>query len=115
MVDDEPQLREVTSSILTTMGYSVFQAASGEEAVEVLRRQPVHLVILDMMMEPGWSGRRTYEELLRINPRQKAILISGYSESEDVRVCLALGVGAFLRKPYSLEQLCTAVHEELSR
>lgn len=115
VVDDEPQLREVTCSILTAMGYAVAQAASGEEAVEMLRRKPVELVILDMLMAPGWNGRRTYEEILRINPRQKAILVSGYSENEDVRACFALGVGAFLRKPYTLEQLCGAVRDELSR
>lgn len=115
VVDDEPQLREVTCSILTVMGYTVAQAASGEEAVEMLRREPVELVILDMLMAPGWNGRRTYEEILRINPRQKAILVSGYSENEDVRACFALGVGGFLKKPYTLEQLCGAVRDELSR
>jgi PAS domain S-box-containing protein len=115
VVDDEPQLREVTCSILTVMGYTVAQAASGEEAVEMLRRKPFELVILDMLMAPGWNGRRTYEEILRIIPRQKAILVSGYSENEDVRACFALGVGAFLKKPYTLEQLCGAVRDELSR
>lgn len=116
VVDDEPQLREVTCTILSVMGYTVTEAASGEEAVETLRRKPVELVILDMLMAPGgWNGRRTYEEILRIHPRQKAILVSGYSENEDVRACLALGVGAFLKKPYTLEQLCGAVRDELSR
>jgi two-component system cell cycle sensor histidine kinase/response regulator CckA len=115
VVDDEPQLREVTCSILSAMGYTVTQAASGEEAVEMLRRRPVDLIILDMLMAPGWNGRHTYEEILRINPRQKAILVSGYAENEDVRACLALGVGAFLKKPYSLEHLCGAVRDELSR
>jgi CheY-like chemotaxis protein len=114
-VDEEPQLREVTCSILSVMGYTVTEAASGEEAVEMLRRKPVELVILDMLMAPGWNGRRTYEEILRINPRQKAILVSGYSENEDVRACFALGVGAFLKKPYTLEQLCGAVRDELFR
>ena len=115
VVDDELPLLEVTCSILAAMGYTVSQASSGEEAVAILREQPADLVILDMIMEPGWNGRQTYQEMLRFNPRQKAILISGYSESEDVRVCLALGVGAFLRKPYTLEQLCTTVREELAR
>lgn len=115
VVDDEPQLREVTCAILSALGYTVAQAASGEEAVEMLRLKTFDLVILDMLMAPGWNGRRTYEEILRINPRQKAIVVSGYSESEDVRACFALGVGAFLKKPYTLEQLCGAVCDELSR
>jgi len=114
VVDDEPQLRDIACSILTTLGYTAHQAPSGEEAVAFIREHPVDLVILDMLMEPGWNGRRTYEEICKIKPRQKAIIISGYSEGSEVRACLSQGVGLFLKKPYSLEQLCLAVHRVLS-
>lgn len=114
VVDDEPQLRDVACTLLSMQGYITHQASSGEEAVAFIKKKCVDLVVLDMLMEPGWNGRRTYEEILRIRPQQKAIIISGYSEGEDVRACLTLGVGRFVKKPYSLEQLCLAVREELA-
>ena len=115
VVDDEPQLRDIACSILSEQGYRTYHAPSGEEAVAFIKKREVHLVVLDMMMDPGWNGRRTYEEILKIRPQQKAIIVSGYSEGEDVNACLSLGVGRFLKKPYSLEHLCRAVREELAR
>ncbi|MBU1565732.1 MAG: response regulator [Proteobacteria bacterium] len=115
VVDDEAQLRDVAGTLLSMQGYKTYQAPSGEEAVAFIKRKCVDLVVLDMLMEPGWNGRRTYEEILKVRPQQKAIIISGYSEGEDVRACLTLGVGRFVKKPYSLEQLCIAVYEELAR
>ncbi len=113
VVDDEAQLRDVACTILSLQGYITHQASSGEEAVAFIKKQCVDLVVLDMLMEPNWNGRRTYEEILRIRSQQKAIIISGYSDNEDVQACLNLGVGRFVKKPYSLEQLCLAVREEL--
>ena len=113
IVDDEPQLLDIACKILAALGYNTYQVASGEEALAFIQEKDVDLVVLDMVMDPGWNGRRTYEEILKIKPQQKAIIVSGYSEGEDVRACLALGAGRFIKKPYSLEQLCLAVREEL--
>lgn len=115
VVDDEVQLRDIACSILTAQGYHTYHAASGEEAVAFIREKEVHLVLLDMLMDPGWNGRRTYEEIRKIKPQQKAIIVSGYSEGEDVNACISIGAGRFLKKPYSLEHLCLAVREELTK
>jgi YesN/AraC family two-component response regulator len=89
-------------------------AESGEQAVAFLKKQPVDLVLIDMLMEPGMNGRQTYQEIVRLHPGQKAIIVSGFSESHDAKVALKLGAKGFLKKPYSIEQLGMAVKESLS-
>lgn len=115
VVDDEEIQRDIASTILTVLGYSVETAASGERAIELLRQQPFDLVILDMIMPPGMNGRQTYELMTAIRPGQKAIIVSGFSENEEVQEACRLGVGAFVKKPYSLNQLGMAVKHELER
>jgi len=113
VVDDEPQLRDIASKMLSALGYSTDVVASGEKALEFLEKKSVDLVVLDMMMEPGLNGRQVYEKILEIRPGQKTVIASGYSESEDVDACLKLGVGGFVKKPYSFAQLSKVVRNGL--
>jgi PAS domain S-box-containing protein len=113
VVDDEQQLRDIASQMLGTLGYKVDSVSSGELALEFLKENPVDLIVMDMLMEPGMSGRQTYEEMLKLYPKQKAIIVSGFSESEDVKAALQLGAGGFIKKPYSAIQLGQAVKEAL--
>ncbi len=113
VVDDEPQQLEVASEMLGTLGYSVDVVASGEEAIAYLQNHRVDLLLLDMIMKPGMSGCQAYEEIVKLYPGQKAIIVSGFSASEDVDRVLDLGAGGFLRKPFSMHHLGTAVREEL--
>jgi len=114
VVDDIEAQRHITCRILEKLGYSVRTAASGEEAVESITAQPVDLVLLDMIMDPGISGRETYERMLQLNPQQKAIIISGFAETEDVKLTLALGASHFLRKPLKIHDLGAAIREALT-
>lgn len=113
VVDDEPMLRELAATLLQRLGYTVSCAASGEEAVAWLREHPADLVLLDMVMDPGMNGLATYREMLQVAPRQKAIVVSGFAEGDDVKAVQALGATRFVKKPYSLEQLGRAVRAEL--
>jgi CheY-like chemotaxis protein len=113
VVDDELILREIASEILGEHGYRVHAVASGEEAVEFIKENPVDLVLLDMIMEPGINGRETYVELLRIDPQLKVIVVSGYSQNSEVEETIRLGSGRFLKKPYSSTSLLQAVRDEL--
>ena len=56
------------------------------------------------------DGRETYEKILALNPRQKAIIVSGFSQSVDVQAALRLGAGGFVNKPYTMEHLGRVVH-----
>jgi len=102
-------------SMLGRLGYQTEAVSSGEKAIEYLNNRTVDLVILDMIMDPGIDGMETYRRILEINPGQKAILVSGYSESERVRKAQEMGAGAFVRKPYILEKIGLAIRKELER
>lgn len=113
VVDDDHLQSEVTASLLSRLGYEVSRAASGLEAVALLKEQPRELLVLDMIMPGGIDGTETYRRIKEIHQDQRAIIVSGYAESERVAEALALGAGHFLRKPLTLRALAAAVRREL--
>jgi two-component system cell cycle sensor histidine kinase/response regulator CckA len=113
LVDDVKEQRDIGSEMLSQLGYQVTAVGSGEEAVEYLKSKAVDLLILDMIMTPGMDGLDTYKQIKSINPRQKAIISSGYSETARVKEAQNLGVGQYIKKPYTLEQIALAVKTEL--
>lgn len=66
-----------------------------------------------MILESGINGLETYKQILRIVPLQKAIILSGFSENDDVKNTIRLGAGGLVNKPYTSEQLASAVYTEL--
>jgi PAS domain S-box-containing protein len=115
VIDDVQEQRDLAMKILTKLSYRVSTASSGEEAVEYLEQHSVDLVVLDMIMHPGMDGLDTYMEILKICPEQKAIIVSGFSETERVMRAQKLGAGSYVKKPYVLEKLGLAVRRELDR
>jgi signal transduction histidine kinase/ActR/RegA family two-component response regulator len=115
IVDDVPEQRTKAGDMLRDLGYRVYTADSGEAAVDFVREQKVDLILLDMMMEPGMDGLETYQRILQFYPDQKAILVSGYSETDRVKTALRLGAGRYVRKPYILENLGVAIRAELEK
>ena len=115
IIDDMEDQRYIATQMLSKLGYTVKSAASGEEAVAWLRTNQVDLLILDMIMDPGIDGLETYRLIITHRPGQKAIVVSGYAESDRVQELLRLGAGSYLRKPYSMEKLGLAVRRELDR
>jgi len=113
LVDDEPQLREIGTQMLETLGYKVISVASGELALSFCEKNTVDLLVLDMLMEPGMNGRQTFDKIRQIHPEQKAIITSGFSENEDVKEAFRHGVSGFIKKPYSMMQLGRAVRDAL--
>lgn len=114
VIDDISEQREVACSMLTTLGYSADTVSSGEEAVEYLKEKNVDLIVLDMIMDPGLDGLDTYKKILEINPGQKAIIASGYSETGRVKEAQKLGAGVYLKKPYTLQKIGLAVRNDLA-
>lgn len=115
VVDDVREQRELARNMLGRLGYQVEAVASGEGATEYLQSRQADLIILDMIMDPGIDGLETYRRILEINSAQKAIIVSGFSETERVRKAQELGAGEFVRKPYVLEKIGRAVKKELER
>jgi two-component system cell cycle sensor histidine kinase/response regulator CckA len=115
VVDDIEGQRDITCKMLLSFSYQPVSVSSGEEAVEYVSEHHADLIVLDMIMDPGINGRVTYERILRENPGQKAIIVSGFAETDDVKGAQELGAGKFLKKPLTLEMLGIAVKEELSK
>ncbi len=114
VVDDDPTQREIASAMLTFLGYRVDTVDSGDSAVDYIKDASVDLLILDMVMPPGMNGRETYEAISRIRPGQKALIASGFSETDEVNEAQRMGAGALLRKPYAIEKLGHAVMSALA-
>lgn len=73
------------------------------------------ILVLDMIMAPGMDGLETYRRVLSIHPKQKAILVSGFSEMDRVKKAQALGAGAYVKKPYLIEKIGVTLRDELNR
>ncbi|RJP83906.1 MAG: PAS domain S-box protein [Desulfobacteraceae bacterium] len=115
VVDDVETQREISCKILDKLGYQSISVSSGEEAVEYLAHNSVDLVLLDMIMDPGISGYETYKWIIKIHPGQKAIILSGFSETEDVKKAQSLGAGKYIKKPVTIEKIGLAIKEELTK
>ncbi|GEM_PF-831725 len=115
VVDDTVEQRELAQVILSSLGYKVRTAANGREGIAALKACPVDLVVLDMIMDGDFDGLDTYREMIKIRPGQKAIITSGYAETDRVKAAEKLGVGKYIRKPYTLQKLGRAIRELLNQ
>ena len=113
VVDDVTQQREIASAILKRLNYKTFAAASGEEAINFLKTTAVDLILLDMIMDGGLDGLDTFRRIIEFCPNQRAIIASGFSETDRIHEVQRLGAGACVKKPYKLEELALAVKHEL--
>ncbi len=113
VVDDIKAQRELALDMLTRLGYRVNALSSGEDALAYLKTHTADLVVLDMIMDPGMDGLETYRGILEGNPNQKAIIVSGYSETDRVKTAQNLGAGAYVKKPYIMEKIGTAIRKQL--
>jgi nitrogen-specific signal transduction histidine kinase len=115
VIDDIDGQREVAERLLTRLGYRVHSVSGGEAAVAYLKENKADILVLDMIMTPGIDGLETYKRVLDINPEQKAIIVSGFSETDRVKEAQRLGAGAYVRKPYVMEKIGVAIRDELHR
>jgi two-component system cell cycle sensor histidine kinase/response regulator CckA len=114
LVEDEESVRMTGSRILTSRGYTVLEAASGVEALEVIKEVGgrIDLVVSDVVM-PEMNGPTLLRELRKTNPDMKVIFVSGYAEDAFAKDLPEGEVFAFLPKPFSLKQLIDKVKEQL--
>jgi two-component system cell cycle sensor histidine kinase/response regulator CckA len=113
VVDDVEEQRTIAQVLLERLNYSVKAVSSGEKAISHIRENPVDLLVLDMIMDPGIDGLDTYRGILVHRPAQKAIIASGYAETSRVRKALSLGAGPYVKKPYTIVNIGKAVQEAL--
>ncbi|MGN6386271.1 MAG: PAS domain S-box protein [Verrucomicrobiota bacterium] len=106
VVDDDPNVRAVTSRMVEASGFEVLQAVDGRHAVEVFRekKESISAVVLDLTM-PNLNGDEAFEQMQEIQPDVKVLLVSGFSESSKSSLLINKGLSAFLQKPFKPEEL----------
>jgi len=114
VVDDEDLVREMAAEALSNMGYTVNTCRDGQEAIDYFRTHSdrTDLVLLDLIM-PKIGGRECFEGLLKINPRIRVVVVSGYSLDNEAKAILASGALGFLQKPFELAALSQTVSTAL--
>ncbi len=115
VVDDVKEQRDIASGMLKKLGYQVSVAASGKESIAHMTSHTADILVLDMIMEPGMDGLETYQQILAVSPGQKAVIASGFSETNRVKAAQRLGAGKYIKKPYTIESLGLAVQQELKK
>ncbi len=115
VVDDEEAVRSIAAAVLEIHGATSQTAASGEEALALLRTPGanISLVLLDLTM-PGINGEETLRRMRMLGARQPVILMSGYSETETMQRSTNLGVAGFIQKPFEVETLLAKARPFLS-
>ena len=114
VVDDGNDQREIACQLLVRLGYNPVALASGEAALQFLSVNPVDLLLLDMLMEPGIDGLETFRRAKAMKGERIAVVIaSACPRNGKIEDALKEGVKGYLKKPYTLEQLARVVAEAL--
>lgn len=110
IVDDEPEIREVGSELLSALGYRTITAEDGEVACRIYRERgrEIRLVLLDIIM-PRMGGRETFRALRKLTPGLPVLLSSGYSVDGLAQEILDEGANGFIQKPYGMSELARKI------
>lgn len=114
IVDDEEMVLNVGAEILQMLGYRVFSARSGKEAISILEenKDEIDLVLLDMIM-PEMGGSQAFDIIKKIKPDLKVLLVSGYSVTGDAEQILKRGCNGFIQKPFDIKKLSYKIRQIL--
>jgi len=112
IVDDEEGVRRVLREFFRRKGYTVLEAAGGQEALDLVRSQEVSAVLLDMKM-PQMDGLQTLKRLLEIKPHLGVVMVTGVQGDDKVREAIALGAYSYVLKPFDFMYLELVVMSKL--
>ncbi len=115
IVDDEAEHRDIATHMLARLGYDVVAVDNAQDALDQVKKQAPDLLVLDMVLGSDLDGLGVYQRVISTRPGQKAVIISGFSETSRVKQALELGAGAYINKPYGLKEIAMAVRQELDR
>jgi len=113
VVDDEPQIRRVMRSTLSSQGYVITEAKTGEEALELMRKERPDLILLDVNM-PGMGGLETCREIRRASDAPIIMLTVRNAERDKV-AALDAGADDYVVKPFGIEELLARIRAALRR
>lgn len=114
LIDDEKMITEVGTSILKYLGYKVFTANNGQEAIDIFKahQNEIDAVILDMIM-PGMGGGDVFDRLKAVRNDIRVILSSGYSLDGEAERIFKRGCRGFIQKPFNIKTLSIKIREAL--
>lgn len=112
VVDDENEICEFLKSFFEERNYTVSTANSGEQALEVVKRERPHVVLLDIKM-PGIDGVQALKEIKSKYPKTKVIMVTAIETRDKIEECLRQGADNYITKPLSLEYLENDVREKI--
>src|SRR4051812_17458032 len=112
VVDDEPRLRQVLVHLMRNDSFKCHEASNGEEAIEILERQPVTLILSDLHM-PRMDGVELLKQVRHRWPDTAVVMITAVAEVEVAVSCLAIGAMDYLTKPFHLEEVRARVRQAL--
>ena len=114
VVDDEPRLRQVIAHLMRSDGFETFEAANGEEAVALLERNPVTLVMSDVRM-PRMDGIELLRQVRARWPDTAVVMITAIADVDVAVSCLSIGAMDYLTKPFQLEEVRARVEQALEK
>lgn len=114
IVDDEHRFRKTLGKLLTARSLEVRDAASGEEALEMIASQEPDVVLLDVKM-PGMGGIGALAEIKRDNPDVEVLVLSGHASVDTAKEIIELGGFDYLLKPYSIDDLLMKIDGAMER
>ncbi|MBC7232599.1 MAG: response regulator [Chloroflexi bacterium] len=114
IVEDEPDIRDMCTRALAREGYQVTGASNGAEAIQMAKEQDFDLLLTDIRM-PGMNGLQAYRAIQQLRPDIVGVVITAYGSVETAIEALKLGAEDFLLKPFSLEELRTAISRALEK
>ena len=112
VVDDEPSLWEMWSIVLQREGYRVLLVDGGRAAVELLRQEPVDILLSDVRL-PDMNGVDLLREAKHIDPQVIGIMITAFASTESAVEALRLGAHDYVSKPFDVDELKAKVREAL--
>lgn len=106
IVDDEPMMRQVLSDFFAEVGFLVFEAGDGPQALEVLKNEHPSLVLLDLHLTK-MTGFEVLKKAKQISPKSLVVVLTGVQDEKSAKEAIGLGAYDYLTKPISLEKLQT--------
>lgn len=110
LVDDEDRFRKTASMLLTKKGFDTTIAGSGEEAIQIIRKTPYDVVVLDVKME-GMDGHAALSEIKTISPQTQVIMLTGHGTSDSAASSRKLAAFDYLAKPCDIDILAAKINE----
>ncbi|NOR46028.1 MAG: PAS domain S-box protein [Candidatus Delongbacteria bacterium] len=112
-IDDEDIQLDIAESLLTEINYKVKTTKDVSKINSLVKSFNPDIILLDMILGKDKDGLDIYQDIIKTRPKQKVIIVSGFSESERVKEAIKLGVKKYVKKPYTIEDIAVSIKETL--